>query len=433
MSLNRWKVFACTLTIGVGGLAVFAGNPPTPPKPDQVKEPAPLPDLTVKPATPANGADTPAPIKPVKADEFDLVVPAPPAKAEEGTKKPAAEPVFEPVVPSLVVPAGGEVKDPAKKDDKKKPDGDKCDCPPKAKADAPKADAPKVELDAPKADTPKPDAPKPDPIKPPVIDLDIPTVTPPSRPLPPAPPAPPAKPEPLPPVGPPGGVVPPLPGKPEPPPAPVKPLDPIPPLDRPAPPPPGGVVPPLPPVKPVDPLPGIPMETKPAPLPTAPEPVKPLSPVSPPEPVRPVTPAPGKPIDSAKGPPTAKLKMLLRMGDGQPRFEIRNSATAEVLLKVYADKVEMQAPPDAKSSLAGVTAIGRVRFSAPGIEGTCEHLTILSGTGEVLLKDRIHLKAKSGRAWSEMTAEKMVYQIGTAGLTAPGARPAVTPASYIPD
>ena len=43
-------------------------------------------------------------------------------------------------------------------------------------------------------------------------------------------------------------------------------------------------------------------------------------------------------------------------------------------------------------TLAGVTAIGRVRFTAPGIEGTCDHLTILSATGEVLLKGNIHLK-----------------------------------------
>jgi hypothetical protein len=122
------------------------------------------------------------------------------------------------------------------------------------------------------------------------------------------------------------------------------------------------------------------------------------------------------------------------VGDGQPRFEIRNSASTELLLKVYGERVEMQSPPDARSSLAGVTAIGRVRFTAPGIEGTCDHLTILSGTGEVLLKGNIHMKSKRGKTWSEMTAEKMVYQIGTSGLsTTATPRNPVTPASYIPD
>ena len=190
-------------------------------------------------------------------------------------------------------------------------------------------------------------------------------------------------------------------------------------------------------------------------------PVKPTADPVPPPPLKVETPAPPKRVDTTtppvltpdlpaathKAPPetvkipiapatpkaeATKLKMLLRMGDGQPRFEIRNSGTTEMLMKVYGEKIEMQAPPDARSTLAGVTAIGRVRFTAPGLEGTCDHLTILSGTGEVLLKGNIHLKTRHGKTWSEMTAEKMVYQIGTAGLTAPG-NPRVTPASYIPD
>jgi hypothetical protein len=140
----------------------------------------------------------------------------------------------------------------------------------------------------------------------------------------------------------------------------------------------------------------------------------------------PVTTATPKPTDAAK------LKMLLRMGDGQPRFEIRSTSTTDLLLKVYGEKIEMQAPPDARSSLAGVTAVGRVRFTAPGIEGTCDHLRILSATGEVLLEGSIHLKSKHGKGWSEMTAEKMVYQIGSSGLTAPGT-PKVTQAGYVQD
>src|SRR5262245_48932567 len=51
MTLNRWKVLACTLTIGVGGLAVFA-TPPRGDKTEPTKEPAPLPNLTVKPTSP---------------------------------------------------------------------------------------------------------------------------------------------------------------------------------------------------------------------------------------------------------------------------------------------------------------------------------------------------------------------------------------------
>src|SRR5687768_10001763 len=103
MTLNRWKVLACTLTVGVGGLAVFAA-PPSGNKAEPAKEPespppisAPLPSISIKPASPVNGDDTPAPaILPVKAEEpvklplteapmktSKVEAPTKPAKADE--------------------------------------------------------------------------------------------------------------------------------------------------------------------------------------------------------------------------------------------------------------------------------------------------------------------------------------------------------------
>lgn len=124
--------------------------------------------------------------------------------------------------------------------------------------------------------------------------------------------------------------------------------------------------------------------------------------------------------------------MLMRLGDGTPRFEIRNSTGEELLFKVYGEKMELQQSPDSSraSSLAGVTAIGNVRFTGPGVEGTCNQLSILSGTGEVLLKGNIHMKTKKGKTWSELTAEKMIYQIGYAALLPPGGASRIAPASY---
>jgi hypothetical protein len=369
MSLNRWKVLACTLTVGVGGLAVFATDPGL--KSEAPKEPAPIPNLTVKPASPANGADTPPPATPVKGDEFELTIPVPPApvKAEEPAKKPGDAPVFEPVdsSPLQIVPVKGE----ADAKDAKKPEPSKTD-------DVPTIAVPPVPDKLGVKDPPK----TPAPATPNIPEIDVP-----------------AKKAPasvptiiLPDVKAPVGGGPPVPE--------LKPEPPAKPTDMPV------VVPgPKPDVPPV-------VVT---PTPTVPEPAK-----------VPATTATPKPTDAAK------LKMLLRMGDGQPRFEIRSTSTTDLLLKVYGEKIEMQAPPDARSTLAGVTAVGRVRFTAPGIEGTCDHLRILSATGEVLLEGTIHLKSKHGKTWSEMTAEKMVYQIGSSGLTAPST-PKVTPAGYIQD
>lgn len=308
--LTRWKILACSLTVGVGGLAVFA-TPPADVQKDAPPSPPPLPKLTVKPDSPPNGADTPAPppgAKPGPGLEFDLDLPPIAPPKPPAAKPPEPIPVFEDLIPAppVVLPVKGEA------DDKKL--------------------LPKVEV-----------------ALPPITELKTPA-------------------------------------------------------------------PPLPPIKPIE-LP------KPVPLPEAPRPV-----VAEPEPPR--IPAPLAPSPAVKG-EAAKLKMLLRMGDGNPRFEIRNTATTELLLKVYGEKIELQAPTAAKSSVAGVSATGKVRFTAPGIEGSCDTLKILSATGEVLLEGHIQLKSKGGKAWSELTAERMVYQIGNAGLVAP--KPTVRPVGFLPE
>lgn len=385
MNLNRWKVAACTLTLGVGGLAVFATD-----KKEPVKEtpPATLPLINVKPATPTIGEDTPAgPVKLPAIDDIpNVIVPATlPKPNETTTTKPAtplieipqlpstkeakpktAEPVFEPVPELIPVKAEAEIKLP----DALKKDAPKPEVKPEAKPVVePKISLPTVPPPAPLV-PPEPEklAPKPATTTPKIetdlpekFDIKLPSTPKATETLPP--------------------------------PANLNPKVPTP-----------HVVPPAIPM---------PQDKPMAPTP-APAPVPPLtSPMVP-------TPAPYTPVPTVSS--AAKLKMLLRMGDGKPRFEIRNTASEELLLKVYGEKIELSSPQDGRpTTLAGVSAVGQVKFTAPGIEGTCDHLTILSATGEVLLKGNIHLKTKRGKTWSEMTAEKMVYQIGTSGLSTPAA------------
>src|SRR5262245_36964260 len=166
MTLNRWKILACTLTVGVGGLAVFA-MPPVGDKTDPAKEPAPLPDLTVKPTSPPNGSDTPAPDTP----DLDIPIPPVPAKTEEKDKKPSTEPVFEPIAPPVVPIVPVKAEEPARKDEKT-PVTDK----------VPDVAVPPVVRplggNGPKPSVPALDPPKPDPAKTPIPDIDVPAVTP---------------------------------------------------------------------------------------------------------------------------------------------------------------------------------------------------------------------------------------------------------------
>jgi len=163
--------------------------------------------------------------------------------------------------------------------------------------------------------------------------------------------------------------------------------------------------------------------------------VPPVAPLPTPsvQPFPPLVEAPGMPkVQQMAVAPTTKLKMLVRLGDGKPRFEIRQSDSTDLLFKVYGEKVETQpAPEGAKASaIAGMTATGKVRFVGPGVEGTCDQLTVLSGTGEVLLKGNVCMKTRHGKSWSEMTADKMMYQIGLEGISTPTSSGTVRPASY---
>ncbi len=175
------------------------------------------------------------------------------------------------------------------------------------------------------------------------------------------------------------------------------------------------IAPPTPPAQSLPPQqpPSVMPPVAPAPSPYVPAPSYPLPPA-------PSEPAPTPPAVQQTSTTTAtKLKMLMRLGDGKPRFEIRSSDSTDLLFKVYAQKIEMQQAPDGMKAhpIAGVTAVGQVRFVGPGVEGTCDQLSVLSGTGEVMLKGNVFLKSKHGKAWSEVTAEKMIYQIGASGLT----------------
>jgi hypothetical protein len=170
-----------------------------------------------------------------------------------------------------------------------------------------------------------------------------------------------------------------------------------------------------------------PMEVRPPAIPPSSPPI----PTDPPPSLKPMILTP--PVPPATPPTVApsRLRMLLRLGDGKPRFEIRDTASAELLFKVYGEKIEMQAPSDGKkSAIDGVTAVGKVRFTGPGVEGTCDQLCVLSGSGEVMLKGSVFMRTKRGKTWSEMTAEKMIYQIGFGSGSVPVSAPPVTPASY---
>jgi hypothetical protein len=185
---------------------------------------------------------------------------------------------------------------------------------------------------------------------------------------------------------------------------------------------------PAPPV-PAPPVPAPPVPADPAPAPpAAAPPVADLPPPVQPEAARPdplltATPAPAQ----APAVVEKKLKVMLHMGDDRPRFEVRDGD--EVYLKVVCDKVDVKSPSDRGETMSVLKATGKVAFITPGGEGECEELTVMPGTGQVVVTGNVSFKYNWGKVETTVSGEKMTFRLGSAPGMAP-ATPTTVPASY---
>lgn len=188
-----------------------------------------------------------------------------------------------------------------------------------------------------------------------------------------------------------------------------------------------GAVPPIPGSQPLPvpetkplPLPGVDSEVKPLPTPV-PRPVvgglRPLPDVQPTPPVTPTplplpTPTPEvKPVEARSTPTVEKrLKVTLQMGEGNPRFEIRDGE--EVVLKVVSEKIDVKAPTEKGDLWSTLKASGRVKFQSPGGDGFCDELTISPGSCEVVATGKVQFKYNWGKVETAVTSERMTFRLG---------------------
>jgi hypothetical protein len=178
------------------------------------------------------------------------------------------------------------------------------------------------------------------------------------------------------------------------------------------------------------PAPAVPSPELPKPAPLTPTagtqaPALPLTP-QPEPPARTETPPP-PPGPQPDAPPMAekKLKVILQMGDERPRFEVRDGD--EVYLKVVCDRVEVKSPSDKGEMMSTLKASGRAAFVTPGGEGVCDELTVVPGTGQVVVTGKVSFKYNWGKVETTVSGDRMTFRLGTA----PGmATPTTIPASF---
>lgn len=124
------------------------------------------------------------------------------------------------------------------------------------------------------------------------------------------------------------------------------------------------------------------------------------------------------PLTTPAVPAQTKFRILLRVGEGEPSFEVRHGD--DLVMKVACEKVDIKSP-EKGGGLSAVKASGKVRFVGFGAEGTCDEFSFLAGTGEVFMTGnvKVQVKDKIGRVESELTTDKMHYKVDATAL--PGA------------
>ncbi|MBL8866753.1 MAG: hypothetical protein JNK93_14435 [Planctomycetia bacterium] len=110
-----------------------------------------------------------------------------------------------------------------------------------------------------------------------------------------------------------------------------------------------------------------------------------------------------------------RVRVVVPLGKSQAKFEVLTGET--VLLQAVCEAVEVRSPGDKSekgSAASPIKASGKVRFTAPGCEGTCDTLAVLPGTGEVELTGSVRVTCKHGKAETEIQATTMKFKLGSA-------------------
>ena len=122
-----------------------------------------------------------------------------------------------------------------------------------------------------------------------------------------------------------------------------------------------------------------------------------------------------------------RVRVVVPLGKSPAKFDVL--AGDSVLLQAVCEQVEVRSPSEKGGAASPIKASGKVRFTAPGCEGTCDSLAVLPGTGEVELTGSVRVLCKHGKAETEIQAATMKFKLGSA----PSPVPLAIPSTFIPN
>ncbi len=120
-----------------------------------------------------------------------------------------------------------------------------------------------------------------------------------------------------------------------------------------------------------------------------------------------------------------RVRVIVPLGKGEAKFEIIKGDT--ILLQAVCEKVEVRSPDEKTGSVSPIKASGKVRFVAPGCEGTCENLAVLPASGEVELNGSVRVQCQYGQTETLIQSNTMKFKLGS---TQSPASESIRPSNY---
>jgi hypothetical protein len=110
--------------------------------------------------------------------------------------------------------------------------------------------------------------------------------------------------------------------------------------------------------------------------------------------------------------PTANpegIKIIVQMNNGRPSLTIL-SDNAE-MMTLTCEQLDLAARSPGDETVSGIKASGKVTFTAPGCQGSCDELLLNPKSWDGTMLKNVKAKCTNGNSGTELAADKMTFKL----------------------
>lgn len=128
-----------------------------------------------------------------------------------------------------------------------------------------------------------------------------------------------------------------------------------------------------------------------------------------PAPSNSIPPATPIPSSTPAKPNPENIKIMVQMNVGRPSLTIL-SDNAEVMT-LTCEQLDLAARSPGDETVSGIKATGKVTFTAPGCQGSCDELQLNPKSWDGMMLKNVKAKCTNGKSSTELAADKMTFKL----------------------